>query len=238
MSTAASPVPEGADGTGDRVSNSTHSSPHRHRSRPAVNRVSSLLNLNLGSGRDGRHMTTPPPGSARIGTLDRDLEYDRWRKDTWEHMGWESIEPGLAWHNPNLDQIAESLQSAMMVKRDPRAPLPIKYNACVLRLIEGFRNLRKEQKKIEHELVELNQLREKELEEFRGISEEWIERETKYKAEIKRLELLLVKETSAGMATVALARHDSVVDRSGTKKFQDRMKRMSNSLDRGRFLMS
>lgn len=69
-------------------------------------------------------------------------------------------------------------------------------------------------------------MREKELEQFGAISKEWMQREADYKAEIKRLELILARESREGIASVALARQDSLVDRS--KRFTDRLKRLSN----------
>jgi hypothetical protein len=79
-------------------------------------------------------------------------------------------------------------------------------------------------------------LREKELEQFAGISEEWLQREENYKAEIKRLELFLAKESKDGMASVALARSESIVDRAGSKRFHARVKRVSNSQNQGTLL--
>lgn len=87
---------------------------------------------------------------------------------------------------------------------------------------------------LEQELAELKNLREKELEQFRGISEEWIQREDGYKAEIKRLEVVLAKESKDGLASVTLARQDTLIDRSGSKRFQARLKRMSTTADRER----
>lgn len=89
------------------------------------------------------------------------------------------------------------------------------------------------QRASDRKLADLNKLREKELEEFRGMSEEWIERENAYKAEIKRLELLLLKESKDGMACVAVARSGSVVDRSGSKRFRERIQKANNRENQG-----
>jgi hypothetical protein len=106
-----------------------------------------------------------------------------------------------------------------------------RYNSYVLGLIEGFARLTQQLRITERELAELKHLREKELEQFQGISEEWIQREDGYKSEIKRLEVVLARESKDGVASVALARHGSLVDRSGTKRFRERLNRMSNSQD-------
>lgn len=103
----------------------------------------------------------------------------------------------------------------------------------MLALLEGFANLTRKLAQRDQELDKLKKLREMELEQFSGISKEWTQREESYKAEIKRLELVLAKESKDGVASVTLARQESLVDRSGTKRFQARLKRMSNSHDNG-----
>ncbi|KAK4191668.1 hypothetical protein QBC35DRAFT_294982 [Podospora australis] len=133
------------------------------------------------------------------------------------------------WYNPNLTQMVESLKVVMMEKRNPLESIPPVYNSYVLALLEGFAHLKQQVAKTDQELADLKTLRQMELEQFSGISKEWIEREESYKAEIKRLELVLAKESKDGVASVTLARHESLVDRSGTKRFQARLKRLSNS---------
>ncbi|EGO60768.1 hypothetical protein NEUTE1DRAFT_119886 [Neurospora tetrasperma FGSC 2508] len=141
---------------------------------------------------------------------------------------------GSPWHNPNLMQMAETLQAVMMTKGDSMAPLPVQYNSLVHNVLEGFAHLTKRLQALEQELAELKNLREKELEQFRGISEEWIQRENGYKAEIKRLEVVLAKESKDGLASVTLARQDTLIDRSGSKRFQAKLKRMSTTANRDR----
>ncbi|KAL2021487.1 hypothetical protein VTK56DRAFT_7120 [Thermocarpiscus australiensis] len=135
---------------------------------------------------------------------------------------------GSTWHNPNLMQMVETLRVVMMQKRDALVAIPIEYNSCVLALLEGFGRITRQLRDTEEQLAELKYIRERELEQFRGISEEWVQHEEAYKAEIKRLELLLAKESKDGVASVALARHESLVDRSGSKRFQAKVKRLSN----------
>lgn len=102
-------------------------------------------------------------------------------------------------------------------------------------LIEGFARATRQLRDRDERLAELRDLREKELEQFRGLSEEWMQREEGYKAEIKRLELVLARESRDGVASVALARQESLVDRTGSKKFRARVGRISNSLEQGMF---
>ncbi|KAK0652889.1 hypothetical protein B0T16DRAFT_107111 [Cercophora newfieldiana] len=132
-------------------------------------------------------------------------------------------------------QMVETLQAVMMTKRDPTVGVPAVYNSYILSMMEGIGKMARHLKKTEEELKELKGVREKELEEFRGISEEWIKREKDYKAEIKRLELILLRESNDGVASVALARHGSLVNRSDSRRFQAQVKRLSSSRDQGKY---
>lgn len=105
-------------------------------------------------------------------------------------------------------------------------------------LIEGFYRLTRQLRGAEKELDELKISRKMELEQFRGMTEEWMEKAETYRAEIKRLELLLAAESKGGMACVALARHGSLVDRAGSKRFQARLKRISGPEDQGMLPLS
>ncbi|KAK3373742.1 hypothetical protein B0T24DRAFT_488512, partial [Lasiosphaeria ovina] len=112
-----------------------------------------------------------------------------------------------------------------------------RYNSYVLALLEGFAQTTRQLRNVQSDLDELKDLRKKELEQFRSISEDWMRREGEYKAEIKRLELTLAKESKDGVLSVALARQESVVDRSESKRFQARLKRMSISQEHGKLAL-
>jgi hypothetical protein len=116
--------------------------------------------------------------------------------------------------------------------QDPSRLLTLRsYDSCVLSLIEGFYRLTKKLREADEKIAELKDLRERELEQFRSMSEEWAETTEAYKAEIKRLELALAKESKDGVARVALARHGSLVDRAGSKRFQARLRRINKSAE-------
>jgi hypothetical protein len=218
---------DGSHDTHHRFHSIAGFSPQGRQTRRAVHKVSSLLSLNRGSGRESRLTASPSPtATGYASSVEDNAHQDAQASARRQQMN--------TWHNPSLLQMIESLQAAMMSKRDALAPIPVKYNSYVLAMIEGFAMLEQRLQAKESELADLKQLREKELEGFRGMSEEWIQREKDYKAEIKRLELVLAKESKGGVATVALARSDTLVDRSVTKKFQARLQRMSNSHDTGK----
>ncbi|KAL2266321.1 hypothetical protein VTJ83DRAFT_5673 [Remersonia thermophila] len=130
------------------------------------------------------------------------------------------------WCNPMLMRTVERL-GAVMARKGPDTPLSSSYDSCVFSLIEGFYRLTQRLRDTEEKLAELKDLRERELDQFRGMSEEWMETAETYKAEIKRLELALAKESQDGVASVALVRQGSLVDRAGSKRFQARVRRIN-----------
>jgi hypothetical protein len=162
---------------------------------PQVHRVSSLLSL----GRVSSPPVSPPPPQNTSEPRPGDIiikESDR------------------VWHNPSLLQMVEALQVIMMTK-PVLDPVPVQYNSYILHLIEGFANLQKRNATLNRKLREATDGRERDLEQFKALCEEWINREKGYKDEIKRLEVILARESRGGLSTVTLARADSVVDRSG-----------------------
>ena len=136
--------------------------------------------------------------------------------------------PADRWYKPDFLQRVEAVQIFMMTNRGATRPLPVDYNPNILIMLEGVENLLRHLSETKTELAEQRNLREKELEQFRDVSEDWIQREKDYKAEIKRLELTLARESKDGMACVALTRQGSLVDRAASKRFQERLKRLSN----------
>ncbi|KAI1497146.1 hypothetical protein F5X99DRAFT_32131 [Biscogniauxia marginata] len=133
------------------------------------------------------------------------------------------------WYNPNLDQMVEALQVALMTK-GILSPIPVEYNTYVLHLVEGFADSREEIRTADAAYAGVKQSLEQNLEEFRLLVDDWLEREKQYKAEIKRLEVLLSRTSLEGLEAVALARTNSVVDRSGpeAKEFISRLTRLSS----------
>lgn len=230
-------------------------SPTRRIRGPAVRRVSSLLSLV-----PGEHNASPPLPSPTVGTFRTthndtglfrstpeeqsiNLDSSLSRTTTVGHNEPEAFvrEADRIWHNPSHDQIIESLQVAMMNRPSTHEPLPIQYNGHVLALIEGYAKIKQELEETKRTAAagveEVKKMRDKEVESYRSLRDEWSEKETNYRAEIKRLELLLAHHTEGGMATVALARAGSVVDRSAKarKRFEERIKRLSRGDVGGQF---
>lgn len=231
-------------------------SPRRIRPPAAVRRVSSLLTLTaLDHGVEPRHdgpshSPSPSLASSSHGSFPKILtgdtgtsvssgsSLDRERaasppdsfNATSEFVDSLDVpEAERTWHTPNLHQMVETLQVAMMKKKNSLEPIPIRFNSHVLALIEGYSKLRLQLGKEAARIAEVQELRERELDQFRSISEDWLKREQGYRDEVKRLELQLAEVKS--MEAVIVARSGSLVDRGATarKGFEERVKRLSSS---------
>ncbi|KAI1771782.1 hypothetical protein F4818DRAFT_444778 [Hypoxylon cercidicola] len=143
------------------------------------------------------------------------------------------------WYNPSLDQMVEALQVELMT-HGVLQPVPVRFNSYILHLIEGFANVQERVQAVHAARTEAEQSLEKHLEHFKSVADEWLEREAQYKAEIKRLEVLLSRASSDGLEAVTLARTNSVVDRSGpqAKQFVSELKRISTGTVQGKSLSS
>ncbi|KAI1361037.1 hypothetical protein F5Y08DRAFT_343079 [Xylaria arbuscula] len=125
-------------------------------------------------------------------------------------------EQDRVWYNPSLDQMVDALL-VLLMQNDPLKPIPVQYNSYVSHLIEGYANAQKKIRSIEAEHQVTKQTQEKDRQEFRQMARDWAERECQYRAEVKRLEVLLSQCSEKGLEAVTLARADSLVNRSGSK---------------------
>ncbi|KAI0200976.1 hypothetical protein F4808DRAFT_460184 [Astrocystis sublimbata] len=126
------------------------------------------------------------------------------------------------WYNPpstaiqNLDQMVETLQVTLLTQ-GTFEPLPKEYNPYILHLIEGLAKTRAALSKSEENYQELKQSMEQNIEQFQLAANGWLEREAQFKAEVKRLEVLLSKSSQDGLEAVTLARANSIVHRGSFK---------------------
>lgn len=132
------------------------------------------------------------------------------------------------WHNPSLDQMVEALQVEIMTN-GVLHPIHVKFNSYILHLVEGFVNSQDRVRAVENQNAQVKLSLEQNLEHFKSVADEWLERESQYKAEVKRLEVLLSRASRDGLEAVTLARTNSVVDRNGphAKRFVSTLKRLS-----------
>jgi hypothetical protein len=142
------------------------------------------------------------------------------------------------WEPPSLDKLVDALQVAMITKRDSIAPIPVRFNAHVLYLIEGYRKQQKRLAEAAEEAAEAKRRLEAEREHVRSVAQMWSRREEDYRQEVKRLELLLAKTSSEGTAAVVMARRGSLVDRAAGKRFRERLERLGTGQNpEGSFLI-
>jgi hypothetical protein len=129
----------------------------------------------------------------------------------------------------------EQLKVTMMTK-PVLDTLPVHYNVHVLHLLEGYVRLQQQIPELERQVDQARQNLARELKQFMGLSEEWLAREALYKAEIKRLEVVIAKTSRDGLETVALARVGSLVDRTGrnSRQFISRVQQDGNDTAAGR----
>ncbi|KXH30338.1 hypothetical protein CSAL01_00536 [Colletotrichum salicis] len=134
----------------------------------------------------------------------------------------------------SLEQMINALHYTMMTK-NVLDPVPREYNSYILHLLEGYWDLQERLKKTEQELAEEKETKLKSLEEFTKMSEEWEVKEADFRAEIKRMELVLVDVAPAGVGAVVLARSGSLVDRSArsSRLFKARIEKAKESPQKG-----
>ncbi|KAK7434008.1 hypothetical protein Landi51_13715 [Colletotrichum acutatum] len=136
----------------------------------------------------------------------------------------------------SLEQMINALHYTMMTK-NVLDPVPREYNSYILHLLEGYWDLQERLKKTEQELAEEKETKLKSLEEFTKMSEEWESKESDFRAEIKRMELVLVDAAPEGVGAVVLARSGSLVDRSAgsSRLFKARVEKAKESPQKGDF---
>ncbi|EEY23217.1 conserved hypothetical protein [Verticillium alfalfae VaMs.102] len=134
-----------------------------------------------------------------------------------------------AWHHPTLDQTVDILYTLMMTK-SVSTPLPVEFDPHIRHLLEGFSGLQTSLHETQQLLAEETETKRRSLDEFTTMSIDWGKKESDYKAEIRRLELLLARAAPEGVAAVVLARSGSVVDRSlaESRRFKARIRDLTD----------
>ncbi len=117
----------------------------------------------------------------------------------------------VVWHNPNPEQMVETLKVVMMTQATTQ-PVPVQYNSCILHVLESYHDMRLELTAKERETAELKKAQ---IRAQQGLEEQvaqWRKRENEYKAELKKLEVMLARD-ARGLDLVTLARTDSTLKR-------------------------
>lgn len=92
--------------------------------------------------------------------------------------------------------MVEALQVLLMT-HGVLEPIPIEYNSYVLHLVEGFARAQEDIREAERACQAAKQSLERNFEQFRLVADDWLERESQYRAEVKRLEVFLVSHQSS-----------------------------------------
>jgi hypothetical protein len=117
------------------------------------------------------------------------------------------------WHNPNTDQLAETLKVVMMT-RGALEPVPVQYNSYILHILEAYHNMRVE---LDNKVLETDQLKRQYSTVVQEMAEKtsgWEEKERNYRTEMKKLEIMLAGG-QRGLELVSLARSNSALFREG-----------------------
>lgn len=198
--------------------------------RPSESRGRSIFKaasfVNFTSGKNARPKT---PTNGTVSALDlaspRTLSPDTTPRPTRYRYRLPSSDIRQTWHCPSVEQMVDALYYIMMTKPCD-APVPIEYNAYIQRLLEDYSKLRKSVCSMEQTLAEERETKRRSMDEFTKMFRDWEKKEADYKAEIRRVELLLADAAPDGVGAVVLARSDSVVDRSlaESKRFKARVR--------------
>ena len=121
-----------------------------------------------------------------------------------------SWDPGNSFPSPNADGLMESIMCRLMSK--PYEPLEPRFNGMLLQIFEEFRNLKDEKESLKAQLALERDGRYDDKQEISKLEAKFDEERMEWKAEVKRLELLLAKG-KRGLAEVTKARQDSVIRR-------------------------
>ncbi|KAK4990837.1 hypothetical protein LTR50_002204 [Elasticomyces elasticus] len=110
--------------------------------------------------------------------------------------------------NWDPEQLITSIQCTLMA--DPYKPLSVQCNSSICRILEAYRELVDEKERLQTHLDEEIHRRHVDLAEAQEAEKGWMEERAAYKAEIKRLEVLMAKGKK-GLVEVIRARQHSVL---------------------------
>ncbi|KAI9825415.1 MAG: hypothetical protein M1832_001145 [Thelocarpon impressellum] len=113
-------------------------------------------------------------------------------------------------YNPDPDHMVNTLIAAVMSR--PGKPLGPEYQSFLLHVFEAYRNLKTDLAKAQTQLQTERNAREMDQQDFDRAAATWLGERDGYKAEIKRLEVLMA-EKAGGLEAVMAARVGSVVRR-------------------------
>ncbi|EHK49740.1 hypothetical protein TRIATDRAFT_6981, partial [Trichoderma atroviride IMI 206040] len=118
-------------------------------------------------------------------------------------------------NTPSVDEMADVLRTIIMLSPTPPILDP-QYTSYVLHLIEGYSKLRSKLSAKEKEVSQLKAKQQEDGEDSKMLFADWSAQEARYRAEIKRLELIIQQVSGNGVEAVALARSGSLIRKGGS----------------------
>lgn len=112
--------------------------------------------------------------------------------------------------NPSAGQFVDTILCRLM--SEPYEALDPRFNGALLQIFEAYRHLTDQQAVLEKQISEESDARSIDRSAMQQAEAKWEEEKQTYKAEVKRLELVIAKG-KRGVAEVALVRQDSLVRR-------------------------
>jgi len=112
--------------------------------------------------------------------------------------------------NPSAEQLTDVVTCRLMSQ--PYDALDAGFNGTLLQILEAYRDLSDQRDRLERRITEEVESRFAERSETQQAETLWEEERRTYKAEIKRLELVIARG-KRGVADVALVRQDSLIRR-------------------------
>jgi len=112
--------------------------------------------------------------------------------------------------HPSAEQLIDTILCRLMSQ--PYDTLDTRFNGALLQILEAYRNLSDQRERLEKHLAEETAIRLAERSATQEAEREWEEEKQSYKAEVKRLELIIA-QGKRGVAEVALVRQDSLIRR-------------------------
>ena len=110
--------------------------------------------------------------------------------------------------SPDVERLIESVMCKLLA--DPYRPLDSRFNSMLMQIFEGYRHLRDEKNRLQLQLQQEAEKRDALEQALHDASDQWEVERQDYKAEVKRLELILA-QGKRGLAEVTLVRQDSVL---------------------------
>ena len=112
--------------------------------------------------------------------------------------------------HPSAEQLIDTILCRLM--SHPYDALDTRFNGALLQIFEAYRHLSDQRERLERRLAGETDTRLAERSATQRVEHGWEEEKQSYKAEVKRLELIIA-QSKRGVADVALARQDSLIRR-------------------------